>query len=144
VSDRAPLPKSVIGLRVPATVGLTRGLIAHFSSGDLQPGGNGRGAALLAARRLPLQRPRRGSRQVAHQPVVHMADDPGIKDMLRFNLARDTWHQQQRLLGIEQLRADGLSEIIGLQRRRSGQDAGPHLLAVRGEQYRRRRSLGHR
>ena len=44
--------------------------------------------------------------------LFNMSDDPGVKDMLRFNLARDTWHQQQWLLGIEQLLADGLSDII--------------------------------
>jgi Mn-containing catalase len=44
--------------------------------------------------------------------LFNMTDDPGVKDMLRFNLARDNWHQQQWLLGIEQLLADGLSDII--------------------------------
>src|SRR6195952_940908 len=44
--------------------------------------------------------------------VYNMTDDHGVKDMLRFNLARDTWHQQQWLLGIEQLIADGLSDVI--------------------------------
>jgi Mn-containing catalase len=42
----------------------------------------------------------------------NMTDDPGVRDMLKFNLARDTWHQQQWLLGIEQLRADGLADLI--------------------------------
>src|SRR4051812_8250927 len=42
--------------------------------------------------------------------VYNMTDDPGVKDMLQFNLARDTWHQQQWLLGIEQLIADGFVE----------------------------------
>ena len=41
-----------------------------------------------------------------------MSDDPGVRSMLAFNLARDTWHQQQWLLGIEQLQADGLAEVI--------------------------------
>src|SRR3954452_20061082 len=39
--------------------------------------------------------------------VYNMTDDRGVKDMLQFNLARDTYHQQQWLLGIEQLLADG-------------------------------------
>jgi manganese catalase len=39
-----------------------------------------------------------------------MTDDPGVKDMLQFNLARDTFHQQQWLLGIEQLVEDGLHD----------------------------------
>jgi Mn-containing catalase len=42
--------------------------------------------------------------------VYNMTDDRGVKDMLQFNLARDTWHQQQWLLGIEQLIADGFTE----------------------------------
>ncbi|WP_229070005.1 manganese catalase family protein [Actinoplanes sp. DH11] len=42
--------------------------------------------------------------------VYNMTDDRGVKDMLQFNLARDTYHQQQWLLGIEQLIADGFTE----------------------------------
>ena len=42
--------------------------------------------------------------------VYNMTDDRGVKDMLQFNLARDTYHQQQWLLGIEQLIEDGLTE----------------------------------
>src|SRR4051812_33227569 len=42
--------------------------------------------------------------------VYNMTDDRGVKDMLQFNLARDTYHQQQWLLGIEQLVADGLAD----------------------------------
>jgi Mn-containing catalase len=42
--------------------------------------------------------------------VYNMTDDRGVKDMLQFNLARDTWHQQQWLLGIEQLIEDGFTE----------------------------------
>src|SRR4051794_19900165 len=42
--------------------------------------------------------------------VYNMTDDPGVKDMLQFNLARDTFHQQQWLLGIEQLIEDGIIE----------------------------------
>jgi Mn-containing catalase len=39
-----------------------------------------------------------------------MTDDAGVKEMLAFNLARDTYHQQQWLAAIEELRADGLIE----------------------------------
>jgi Mn-containing catalase len=39
--------------------------------------------------------------------VYNMTDDPGVKETLQFNLARDTFHQQQWLLGIEQLIEDG-------------------------------------
>jgi Mn-containing catalase len=42
--------------------------------------------------------------------VYNMTDDRGVKDMLQFNLARDTYHQQQWLLGIEQLIEDGFTE----------------------------------
>jgi Mn-containing catalase len=42
--------------------------------------------------------------------VYNMTDDPGVKDMLQFNLARDTYHQQQWLLGIEQLVEDGFTD----------------------------------
>lgn len=42
--------------------------------------------------------------------VYGMTDDPGVKDMLQFNLARDTFHQQQWLLGIEQLIEDGFTD----------------------------------
>jgi Mn-containing catalase len=41
-----------------------------------------------------------------------MTDDPGVKEMLAFNLARDTFHQQQWLLGIQNLIDDGLSDVI--------------------------------
>jgi len=44
--------------------------------------------------------------------VYQMTDDPGVKDMLQFNLARDTFHQQQWLLGIEQLMEDGLVDGV--------------------------------
>ena len=42
--------------------------------------------------------------------IYGMTDDRGVKDMLQFNLARDTYHQQQWLLGIEQLIEDGFTE----------------------------------
>jgi Mn-containing catalase len=35
--------------------------------------------------------------------LYHMTDDPGMKDMLSFNIARDTMHQQQWLAVIEEL-----------------------------------------
>jgi Mn-containing catalase len=44
--------------------------------------------------------------------LYNMTDDPGVRAMLKFNLARDTWHQQQWLLGIEQLQEDGLADLI--------------------------------
>jgi Mn-containing catalase len=47
--------------------------------------------------------------------VYNMTDDPGVKEMLQFNLARDTFHQQQWLLGIEQLIADGFVDRSGIE-----------------------------
>ncbi|MBB4683976.1 Mn-containing catalase [Amycolatopsis jiangsuensis] len=41
-----------------------------------------------------------------------MTDDPGVKEMLKFNLARDTVHQKQWLAAIEELKADGLESDI--------------------------------
>jgi Mn-containing catalase len=41
-----------------------------------------------------------------------MTDDPGVKAMLQFNLARDTVHQKQWLKAIEELEADGLETPI--------------------------------
>jgi Mn-containing catalase len=53
--------------------------------------------------------------------IYNMTDDRGVKDMLQFNLARDTYHQQQWLLGIEQLIADGFTET-GLEDSNIGEE----------------------
>jgi Mn-containing catalase len=42
--------------------------------------------------------------------LYNMTDDHGVKQMLAFNLARDTMHQNQWLAAIEELKADGLEE----------------------------------
>ncbi len=44
--------------------------------------------------------------------LYNMTDDSGVRAMLKFNLARDTYHQQQWLLAIEQLKEDGLADEI--------------------------------
>ncbi len=44
--------------------------------------------------------------------LYNMTDDPGVKAMLKFNLARDTVHQKQWLAAIEELQADGLEGDI--------------------------------
>ncbi len=44
--------------------------------------------------------------------LYNMTDDPGVKEMLKFNLARDTVHQKQWLRAIEELQADGLESDI--------------------------------
>jgi len=43
--------------------------------------------------------------------LYNMTDDPGVRDMLQFNIARDTMHQNQWLAALEQLRSDGLEEL---------------------------------
>jgi Mn-containing catalase len=40
--------------------------------------------------------------------LYNMTDDPGVKGMLKFNLARDTLHQNLWLKAIEELQTDGL------------------------------------
>jgi Mn-containing catalase len=44
--------------------------------------------------------------------LYNMTNDPGVKAMLQFNLARDTVHQKQWLKAIEELEADGLETSI--------------------------------
>lgn len=44
--------------------------------------------------------------------IANMTDDSGVRSMLAFNLARDTYHQQQWLLGIQQLIDDGYNDVV--------------------------------
>ncbi|MFD7656999.1 manganese catalase family protein [Actinosynnema sp. NPDC059797] len=44
--------------------------------------------------------------------LYNMTDDPGVRDMLKFNLARDTAHQNMWLAAIEELQEDGLEGPI--------------------------------
>ncbi|MFG1815502.1 manganese catalase family protein [Kribbella sp. NPDC049174] len=44
--------------------------------------------------------------------LYNMTDDPGVRAMLQFNLARDTVHQKQWLKAIEELESDGLEVSI--------------------------------
>lgn len=41
-----------------------------------------------------------------------MTDDPGVRSMLQFNLARDTMHQRQWLAAIEDLHEEGLEDTL--------------------------------
>jgi len=50
-----------------------------------------------------------GRLQVAR--LIHMTDDHGVRDMLRFLLARDTMHQNQWLAAIEDLKESGLEQL---------------------------------
>jgi Mn-containing catalase len=43
--------------------------------------------------------------------LFHMTDDPGVKQMLRFLLARDTKHQRIWLAAIDELQRDGLEDM---------------------------------
>jgi Mn-containing catalase len=49
-----------------------------------------------------------GRLQVAR--LYNMTQDNGVRDMLKFLLARDSMHQNQWLAAIEELRADGLEK----------------------------------
>jgi Mn-containing catalase len=42
--------------------------------------------------------------------LYQLTEDPGVRDMLSFLLARDTIHQNQWLAAIEELEKDGLEE----------------------------------
>ena len=50
-----------------------------------------------------------GRLQVAR--LYGMTDDPGVKDLLKFLLARDHLHQMQWLAAIEELQSDGLDGV---------------------------------
>ncbi|RZU33967.1 manganese catalase family protein [Blastococcus saxobsidens] len=50
-----------------------------------------------------------GRLQVAR--LYNMTDDPGVKEMFKFLIARDHMHQMQWLAAIEELKADGLEGI---------------------------------
>ncbi|GAA2057470.1 manganese catalase family protein [Williamsia deligens] len=65
---------------------------------------------LLADFRSNVSAESQGRLQTAR--LYHMTDDPGVKDMLKFNLARDTYHQNMWLAAIEELRADGYEDVI--------------------------------
>ena len=44
--------------------------------------------------------------------LYNMTDDPGVKEMLKFNLARDTLHQNLWLKAVEELQSDGLETTV--------------------------------
>lgn len=49
-----------------------------------------------------------GQSKIQAARVYNMTDDPGVKKMLKFNLARDSMHQNQWLAAIEELKDEGL------------------------------------
>lgn len=61
---------------------------------------------LLADFRMNLTAESQGRLQVCR--LYEMTDDPGVRDMLSFLIARDTMHQNQWLAAIAELEADGL------------------------------------
>ncbi len=61
---------------------------------------------LLADFRANLNAESQGRLQVAR--LYNMTDDPGVRDMLSFMLARDTMHQNQWIAAIAELEEDGL------------------------------------
>ncbi|PDP89551.1 catalase [Glycomyces fuscus] len=65
---------------------------------------------LLADFRANVAAEAQGRLQTAR--LYNMTDDPGVKAMLQFNLARDTVHQNMWLAAIEELQEDGLEGEI--------------------------------
>lgn len=65
---------------------------------------------LLADFRANVAAEAQGRLQTAR--LYHMTDDPGVRDMLKFNLARDTLHQNLWLKAIEELQTDGLEDVV--------------------------------
>ncbi len=63
---------------------------------------------LLADMRFNVTAESQGRLQVAR--LYQLTDDPGVRDMFSFLLARDTMHQNQWLAAIEELEKDGLEE----------------------------------
>ena len=61
---------------------------------------------LLADFRYNVTAESQGRLQVAR--LYQMTDDPGVKDMLKFMLARDTMHQNQWIAAIAELEREGL------------------------------------
>jgi Mn-containing catalase len=65
---------------------------------------------LLADFRTNVAAEAQGRLQTAR--LYNMTDDPGVKQMLKFNLARDTYHQNMWLAAIEELKADGIEDTV--------------------------------
>ena len=63
--------------------------------------------------------------------LYNMTDDPGVRNMLKFNLARDTLRQNLWLKAIEELQVDGLEST-----------AAPNALVRRGVRRARHRRCG--
>jgi len=75
----------------------------HWSAKYIVSSGN-----LLADFRFNVTAESQGRLQVAR--LYNLTDDPGVKQMLSFLLARDTMHQNMWLAAIRELEEDGLEE----------------------------------
>jgi Mn-containing catalase len=83
----------------------TNSLGVPWNGGYIVASGN-----MLADFRHNVMAEAQGRLQVSR--LYEMTDDPGVRHMLSFLLARDTFHQQQWLLGIEQMIEDGFTDGI--------------------------------
>jgi Mn-containing catalase len=79
----------------------TNSMGVPWNAGYIVASGN-----LLADFRANVNAEAQGRLQVSR--LFNMTDDSGVKEMFKFNLARDTFHQNQWLAAIEQLKEDGL------------------------------------
>lgn len=68
---------------------------------------------MLADFRANLNAETQGRLQVCR--LYEMTDDPGIRDMLQFLIARDTMHQNQWIAALAELEVDGLDSTPGPQ-----------------------------
>jgi Mn-containing catalase len=59
--------------------------------------------------------------------LFHMTDDPGMKDMLRFLLARDTMHQNQWMAVLEELGGTEAIHPIPMSIPQEEEKRGPHI-----------------
>jgi Mn-containing catalase len=75
-----------------------------WSGGYVTASGN-----LLADMTSNLNAEMQGRVQVAR--LYHMTDDPGIRELLSFLLARDTMHQNQWAAAVRELQEDGLEQM---------------------------------
>ena len=121
--EGAPATTMAEAVKDPATAAILGGMDpqqAIISGGGATPSDsqgypwNGRyvvaSGNLLADFRANAAAEAQGRLQTAR--LYNMTDDPGVKAMLQFNLARDTVHQRQWLAAIEELKADGLESDI--------------------------------
>src|ERR1044072_447549 len=66
---------------------------------------------LMADFRVNVAAEAQGRLQTAR--LYNMTDDPGVREMLRFNLARDTVHQNMWLAAIGELEGEGPGGPVG-------------------------------